>query len=82
MRNLDWTVLQQLLGERALEGVMIQAVALHTQGPFPAAPGVGGDFLADGFTGGSFDRVGQSGDAAMHCWRSNCESRNQPLAKN
>ena len=32
--NHEWSVLRQLLGELDLEGVLIQADALHTQRPF------------------------------------------------
>ena len=40
--NHERAVLKQLLGELNLEGVLIQADALHTQNRFSATPGAGG----------------------------------------
>jgi len=41
-------MLSQLLGDQDIEGVLIQADALHTQRPFSAAPRVAGRLPADG----------------------------------
>jgi predicted transposase YbfD/YdcC len=57
--NHERVVLRQLLGELDLEGVLIQADALHTQKPFSATPGAGGRLPATGVVKGFSEGVSQ-----------------------
>jgi hypothetical protein len=64
--NHERAVLKQLLGELDLEGVLIQADALHTipSARFSTAQGAGGRLPTDGVAGGFSEGVSQSKDTA------------------